>query len=38
MTDGIEQKTVYADNHVKSFRLSVEASLRELRTKYIDSP
>ena len=33
-----EQKAVYADNHVKSFRLSVEASLRELRTKYIDSP
>jgi len=34
--DDIEQKVVYTGNHVKSMLLSVEASLKKLRTHYID--
>src|ERR1700730_13353524 len=34
--DDIKQKAVYTGNHVKSMLLSVEASLKKLRTHYID--
>jgi hypothetical protein len=34
--DDFQQKAVYTGNHVKSMLLSVEASLKKLRTKYID--
>ena len=33
---GIKQKTLYTGNNVKSMHLSVEASLKKLRTTYID--
>jgi aryl-alcohol dehydrogenase-like predicted oxidoreductase len=33
---GIKQKTLYAGNNVKSMHISVEASLKKLRTTYID--
>ena len=33
---GVKQKVVYTGNNVKSMHLSVEASLKKLRTSYID--
>ena len=33
---GIKQQVLYAGNSVKSMHLSVEASLKKLRTSYID--
>lgn len=33
---GIKQKTSYVGNNVKSMHISVEASLKKLRTTYID--
>lgn len=32
----IKQKTLYAGNNVKSMHISVQASLKKLRTTYID--
>ena len=34
--DDIKQKSVYLGNHVKSMHVSVEESLKKLRTTYID--
>ncbi|KII90749.1 hypothetical protein PLICRDRAFT_106646 [Plicaturopsis crispa FD-325 SS-3] len=34
--DGVVQKSLYSGNHAKSLHLSVEASLKKLRTSYID--
>lgn len=33
---GIEKKVMYTGNNLKSMHLSVEASLKKLRTTYID--
>jgi hypothetical protein len=34
--DSIAQQTVYAGNSLKSMRLSIDASLKKLRTDYVD--
>ena len=34
--DDIRQKVTYTGNNVKSMHMSVEASLKKLRTSYID--
>lgn len=33
---GVKQKAMFAGNNVKSMHVSVEASLKKLRTSYID--
>ena len=33
---GIKQKVLYTGNNIKSMHISVEASLKKLRTTYID--